>query len=192
MSCKFFVEGTADKKFLSDYIQFVFQKDISEQIVFVNGKDSLHLVKNQFEINSIKGGINLVIFDADSNYEQSLKTIREKVSELNIELQDIFLFPNNSSKGSLEDLLLKITPSEHNDFFDCFNNYENCLKGHKKFYNPALKTKVYAYVDTLNLARKPDDLAKENKRNYADPYYWDLNSEYLNSLKVFLAKYLLP
>ena len=37
------------------------------QIVPINGKDSLHLAKNQFLQNTMEGGINLIIYDAYSD-----------------------------------------------------------------------------------------------------------------------------
>lgn len=36
------------------------------EIVPIDGKDSLHLARNHFIQNTMEGGVNLIIFDADS------------------------------------------------------------------------------------------------------------------------------
>ncbi len=47
----------------------------------------------------------LVIFDADNNFEEAKNNIK---TNLNIDDNNIFLFPNNNSLGTLEDILSNI------------------------------------------------------------------------------------
>ena len=52
-----------------------------------------------------------------------------------------------------------------------------------------LKTKIYAYVDTL-LSKRDEDFAKEDKRDYLNTDHWNLSHDYLNPLESFLESYL--
>ena len=102
---------------------------------------------------------------------------------------ELFLFPNNSDSGNLEILLEKIINPKHSAIFECFDGYQNCLKGKSKSYKvPASKTKIFAYLDTL-LSSQDEKFAKEDKRDYRNTNHWDLDNSYLNILKEFLEKY---
>ena len=184
---KLFVEGIADVKFLQDYISHIFSKQIKkhEDIVDFTGKDKL--IPQQFQINTDAGGVNLLVFDANGNFEKRKKELLAKAKELNIQFE-LFLFPNNQDKGELENLLEKIINPSNKKIFDCFNEYEKCLSIDKsRFKTPALKTKIFAYVDTLDL--KDEGFAKEEKRNYLNKEHWDLEHASLIPLKIFLNRY---
>ena len=103
------VEGKAYKKFIKDYIksQYQIDTDINDNIIIEeNGGKSF----NKNNINNIQKYIDnnyelLVIFDADNNFEEAKNNIK---TNLNIDDNNIFLFPNNNSLGTLEDILSNI------------------------------------------------------------------------------------
>ncbi len=185
MSVTVFVEGNADKRFLEDLIKFKIDESFDvNKIKSLDGKDKLHLAVNSFLSNTMQGNRNIIVFDADSDYVTSLENINNKAVELGIKIDGVFLLPNNKDSGALEELLLYLINPEHNDFIGCFNNYEACLKGNDKFVSPAIKTKVYAYVDSLNKRRKLK-IAQENFRDYNEKYFWNLDSIELEPVITF-------
>lgn len=178
-----FGEGIADEKFLKDFIKSQFG---IEEIKYINvkGKDSIHLVKNEFEKNTDQGGVNLLIFDADSNYANARDNIIRQREEVGVEFE-IFLFPDNNGVGALEDLLLKLTVPEHSGIFECFTPFNFCLKSKNPHYNvPDLKTQIYSYLSFQKLE------ANEGKRDYTQSC-WNLSNLDAKPLRDFLSEYLL-
>jgi hypothetical protein len=185
---KFFVEGDADKKFLLDYLKHLKIEGISNSdfvTVNSNTESALEKVKPDFVRSTAKGNTNLLIFDADANYSNTLSELK-RISAIQQISFIPFLFPNDSSDGNLETLLENVINPNNKPIFDCFENYQTCLIGKSTNYNvPAKKTKIYAYVSVL-VSEKDSDQAKENKRDYLNSAHWDLNSSYLDPLKAFL------
>lgn len=181
-----FVEGKADKRFIEDFVSFHFGKEKLEILSFIDvkGKDSIHLVSNEFIKNSDQDGTNLLIFDADSDYSERVKELKKQKQELGIDFE-LFLFPNNKDNGDLETLLLNLTIQKHQGIFECFKPFNDCLLVKNPNYNvPSLKTQIYSYLDFQRLE------PKENDRNY-NIDCWDLNNEYAKPLFDFLEKYLI-
>jgi len=178
----FFGEGKADERFLQDFIKHYFE---IEKITYknVNGKDSIHLVKNEFEKNTDQGGVNLLIFDADSDVQAALKNINEQKAALGIEFET-FLFPNNADIGALEELLITMTVPQHQGIFDCFQPFNVCLTGKNPDYHvPDLKTQIFSYLSFQRLE------SKEDKRDYT-LNCWNLDADYAKPLVDFLRPYL--
>lgn len=186
---KIFIEGGADKRFIEDYIFHIAKVEIKEDVIGLGGKDTLEVDKTllEFQKNTDTGGTNLLIFDANGDFKTRQKELLDKQTKLNIKFE-LFLFPNNKDKGMLEDLLVQIINPKNNKIFECFDGYENCLKGNPDFKIPALKTKVYAYVDTLD--KDDEGIANEKKRNYLNKDHWNLDHPSLNPLKDFLLKHI--
>lgn len=193
---KIFVEGTADQKFISDYIKHLSIKFVDSDIVVCGGwkrieeEDIIH----ELNKNSDQGGSNLVIFDADNDFEERKRELTEIKSRYKLNF-DLFLLPDNESCGSLETLLIKIINPSNNIIFTCWENYEKCLESYvangRKFTLPAIKTKVYAYLEAvLEDTRKGKEAIKESKRDYGNREHWDLDSEQLQRLKDFLVNIL--
>lgn len=181
---RFFGEGKADKRFLEDFVKHHFGIDEIDY-VDVKGKDSIHLSKNKFEMNTDQGGVNLLIFDADSNYQAALDNVNNQKAACKIEFET-FLFPNNLDTGALEDLLLQMTVPEHQGIFDCFKPFNECLLGHNPNYNvPDLKIQIYSYLTFQYLE------GKDPVRDYTLPC-WNLDAEYAQPLKAFIANHFLP
>lgn len=193
---KIFVEGPADKKFLEDYISYILPdfKITEGTIEIVGGWERIYSgpIQNSIKRNTDEDGINLVIFDADTDFEERksrLETWRDN-NGLSFEL---FLLPNNQDVGTLEHLLENIILPQNQPIFDCWDRYEACL--HSKgiagrdipLTLPAKKTKIYGYLEALlGNSKREKDKIKERKRDYKNVEHWNLDVEYLNPLKEFL------
>ncbi len=185
MAVTIFVEGKADKRFIEDFILFHFGNDKRKEVLFIDveGKDKIHLSKNEFIKNTDQEGINLLIFDADKNFSERVIELKKQKQNLNIEF-NLFLFPNDKESGDLETLLLNLTVAEHQGIFECFKPFNDCLLNKNSTYNvPSLKTQIYSYLDFQNLE------PKENNRNYLSNS-WNLDNQYANSLLEFFKKYI--
>ncbi len=149
----------------------------------MKGKDKIHLSKNEFIKNTDQEGINLLIFDADSDYKKRVKALEKQKQDLGIDFE-LFLFPNNNNNGDLEKLLLSLTVEKHQGIFECFKPFNDCLKAKDETYNvPDLKTQVYSYLSFQNLE------PQEKDRNYLLDC-WNLDFEYATPLFEFLKKHI--
>lgn len=197
-----FVEGTADKTFVIQLVESLFGDGTcsDEHVTATNGRSSLMSPSTQQTYINIMnrtkadGGINLVIFDADDNpdiYRNEIEAWKKKHS-VDFEL---FLLPDNSSCGALEDLLEKIINPENQPIMDCWKNYETNLKKVKLPWKkeqltlPAKKTKIYAYLEVLlGPSKSEKEKIKEKSRNYKNSNHWDLESIQLHPLTEFLKR----
>lgn len=203
MVVKIFVEGIADIKFLKDYISQQYnvqleKDDIIETKGWTNikseGKDG-EVIRNQMTRNTDFGGINLLIFDADNNFELRLQELEEYKQIMKLEFE-IFLWPNHSDSGDLETVLENIINPNNSSIFDCWADYEICLQTisiegrSKPLTIPARKTKIYGYLEAL-LGESYSQKKKinEGNRNYTQNEFWNLKSDYLDPLKSFLNNY---
>ena len=143
------------------------------------GKLAGHTQKMQEHLND--GVKVLLIVDANSNPKERKKSI-EKIINTKINGQNLplFLFPDNQSNGDLENLLEQIILREHAGIFECFENYEKCLKDKNNGYiSPDMKGKIYAYTEALGAKGKSNQYCSE---------YWDFQHPSLNPLKKFLTE----
>lgn len=160
----------------------------------VNGKDNLQNAMNIFHTNTLEGGINLIIFDADTilnkgGFENRRSYLINKLNELNISAE-LFLFPNNHDDGCFEDLLLMIAlKDKYKRFFDCFEDFEQCLGG--EYVHPDLKGKVFTYISSMKqLSKNQRDHLGQGKWLFDNSAYWDLDNEALLPLKEFLLRFI--
>ncbi|EAJ6947228.1 hypothetical protein TT01_06815, partial [Campylobacter jejuni] len=183
-----FVEGLNDEEFLKGYLDYLstrFKKTINFKIIEVGGNKKL---KSNKDIKKYKNDIREVekvkiIFDADNDLEAARENIKEQLGDELFDKCEIFLIPNNKDRGNLETLIENIAKEEC--VLKCFDHYTECLKTlQEKNQNiklPAKKSKVYAYNHSFGY--------KNGDKNYIiDNRYFNLESEYLNSLKEFLLK----
>lgn len=197
---KIFVEGDADVRFITQLLEFLFEDSINKSsIVKTSGCDSLISPKtektylNQMRLTSANGGTNLVIFDADDDFEKRKNALLHWKERHNVAFE-LFLFPNNNDIGELEDLLEQIINKENQPIMDCWTNYENSLKEVKLPWKqgepltiPAKKTKIYAYLEVLLGASKSQkEMIKDPKREYTNKNHWNLKADALNALSGFL------
>ena len=192
------VEGIADETFIRQYLYHLFGQKVPENFILkTNGKDNL---KSSVAINRMRsmtdqGGINLVIFDADDDCEARRASILEWKEQNGLEFE-LFLLPNNQDKGELEDLLENIINPNNRPIMECWENYEKELvtldipgRTPPPLTTPAKKTKIYGYLEAL-LGTSDSDKKKikERQREYHNALHWNLDAEYLSSLKEFLEK----
>jgi hypothetical protein len=202
---KVFVEGIADVKFFGDYISYIIPDfEISKEIIIDTGgwtnidsqKEKGENIQNQMKQNADNGGLNLVVFDADKDFDNRKREIETWKNKYNLAFE-LFLLPNNHDIGALEDLLEKIIINNNQSIFDCWDGFENCLQNNaskiigKNLTIPAKKTKIYAYLEVLlGVTKKEKEKIKERERDYKNKEHWDLDSEFLILLKEFLLKYI--
>ena len=194
------VEGIADETFIRQYIYHLFGQKVPDNFILrTNGKDNL---KSSVAINRMRsmtdqGGINLVIFDADNNFETRRASILEWKKQNGLEFE-LFLLPNNQDKGELEDLLENIINPNNRPIMECWEHYEKELvtldipgRTPPPLTTPAKKTKIYGYLEALLGTSESDKKKiKEREREYDNVLHWNLDAEYLLPLKEFLEKWI--
>jgi len=180
-----FVEGDADLKFISDFVQYKFRYSLKGglEIQDTKGKDNLHNFKQRFKESTELGLTNLIIFDADSSCQTNFQILEEKGRELDIQF-DTFLFPNNSASGDLESLLELVINSVNAEIFGCYERFKDCINRLPGINSTILdrKTKIHNYICVLSDSKS----AKEKNRDYQNSNHWDLDSEHLTPLYEFL------
>lgn len=203
---RIFVEGDADKKFLSDYYHHLFQERVPQYSINHTGdlkgdktggykKLSDEINIREMRINTDQGGVNLVIFDADKDIEARRKELEAVKEQYHVEFE-LFLLPNNQDTGELEDLLENIINPNNRPIMDCWEDYEKELvkleipgRTPPPLTTPAKKTKIYGYLEALlGDSNTQKELIKEVNRNYGNTLHWNLDAEYLEPLKEFLEK----
>ena len=201
------VEGTADKKFFEDYYRHLFHENAPEGSITlpIRGDKTGGYQKlfSENGINTLKEGMdygatNLVIFDADNDFDARRKDILDWKQEHAVEFE-LFLLPNNHDAGTLEDLLENIINPNNRPIFGCWEHYEQELvkldipgRTPPPLTTPAKKTKIYGYLEALlGETKSQKELIKEANRNYENTQHWNLDAEYLEPLKLFLNDNLL-
>jgi len=163
---QYFTEGN-DLKFLDDYINFLDLGIERKFGVSTNGWTNIVNVANRFLENTDKGGINIVIFDADEDIEKRRADLLTLKDTHGIEFE-LFLFPNNNNIGCFENLLLEIINPHYSKLLKCFDYYCNCiLEFHFNTPMPPIKAKLFAFLE----ATKQDP----KKTNFLNTEYWNLD-----------------
>lgn len=191
-----FVEGVADACFFKQYINHLFGETVAdERIVILKGWDNLKTEASALRMRSMSanGGVNLVIVDADKDF-QGRKDKIERWQQANEVEFELFLLPNNEDAGALEDLLENIINPNNRPILDCWEDYEKELvqldipdRTPPPLTTPAKKTKIYGYLEALlGESKSQKELIKEVNRNYENTQHWNLDAVYLEPLKEFL------
>ena len=194
------VEGLADETFIRQYLHHLFGQEVSKDYILrTNGKDNLQSASatNRMRSMTDQGGINLVIFDADDDFEARRTSILQWKEEKGLEFE-LFLLPNNQDKGELEDLLENIINPNNRPILDCWENYEKELvtleipdRTPPPLTTPAKKTKIYGYLEALlGTSRSEKEKIKDAQREYHNTLHWNLDGKYLLPLKEFLKKWI--
>ena len=192
---KIFLESknssTPEYVFINTLLRFMGVDSSIFNLIPVNGKDSLHLSANHFIQNTLEGGTNLIIFDADSTennggYERRKDELKEVISRLGIEAE-IFLFPDDEHDGDFETMLESVARKDlHEGFFGCFKDYEYCLGD--RYIHPNRKGKLYAYITSMRLSNRQRRSIGSGNWLFENNDFWNLNSPSLEPLKSFLNK----
>lgn len=198
MDFKIFVEGKADKKFIQDYSLFKFNAKLDNSYFIVTG--GWEKLKSELNLNALKknhdlGIQNIVIFDADDDFDKREKKLLEFISKSNSPAK-LFLWPNNKGNGDLEITLENIINNNNVGIFQCWRNYEDCLNNlqikdrETSLTTPNRKSKIYAYLGALlGESKSQIKKAQEENRDYTNTDFWDLNSKYLDELDSFLKPF---
>ncbi|MCU0434537.1 MAG: hypothetical protein MUC87_13875 [Bacteroidia bacterium] len=198
---KIFVEGETDKKFISDYLNYLNISFIGDQINIINGKSESHirLQSSAFNLNAL----NLFVLDLDNDLlEEREKEIRAILSDYSVSAE-LFFYPNNSNSGTFEDLLKSMAWPQYADFFQCYSQLNNCItQVHSDFETLDKKDEVYAYLsalltkeeryqraDFLHFTRKPTS-NKPHTPSYMQTRFWNIESPAIQPLKQFLLTHL--
>ena len=195
-----FVEGVADECFFKQYIRHVFDEEVPDKrIVPLKGWDNLKTEASALRMRSMSanGGVNLVIVDADKDFQARKDEIAKWQQSNGVECE-LFLLPNNQNAGALEDMLENIINPNNRSIFDCWEDYEKELvkldipgRTPPPLTTPAKKTKIYGYLEALLGGSKSDkEKIKDPNRNYENPLHWNLDAEYLKPLREFLTNHL--
>ena len=189
------VEGKSDKCFLGAYLKHlgfgtitgVIKDEATDGILLMaSGSVSSTFSSFSSELTKICETRNkvLVIWDANNcsdkrrkDFEQGVQKITQE-EKVNKDIFSLFLLPDDSRQGELENLLEDISTKK--DIYNCLEEYEDCLKKNPEYRLLSLKDKIYAYCEAMGVEPRGE------KRDYADKKLWDLDSEKLNALKDFL------
>lgn len=177
--------------------------EIVVNIFKIEGFTKLEKNANSFQQTVDRGGVNLVIFDADDNskdfggYHNRMEYLENKKSEFGLSF-DTFLFPDNGSDGDFETLLESIVLEKHRPLLGCFDKYVSCIKKIKHedgtaYNHPVRKSKIYSYVDAIKKSHKDEKRFKDNKKGdflFDRTDIWDMKSTGIEPLKKFLKDFL--
>ena len=185
-------EKTSEYVFLNTIIKELGFSEAQYKIICVGGNSNLIKAANKFKENTIEGGKNLIIFDADTpatgyGFSATLQRINQELQSNGMQAAGIFLFPNNADDGIFENLLEKLMQKKtHEQWLHCYSDYETCLGNH--YLTPNLKGKLFTYIS----AQKTLSNTQRNKLGsgqwlFNDAQYWNLNAPELQPLKDFLC-----
>lgn len=173
-----FTEGF-DIKFIIDYLEHL-NLDVNRTLtVKTEGWTNIPKVKPKFEESTDKEGINVVLFDADNNIFQRRNDLNQQKADLNIQYH-LFLFPNDTDAGCIENLLIQIVKPKYKAVLLCFDEYCACIsKVDLPTLNPNIKSKLFAFLEATGQG------TKLNEVNFLDTSFWDLEHEALDNLRSF-------
>lgn len=206
-----FVEGDADKKFLIDFVRYVCEAnsisllhcDLDKIIIKTGGwtkissKEEGKSIRDKMEQTTKRGGINLIIYDADDDVAERKCQLQEYAQDYNLKYE-VFLLPDDNNPGTLEDLLERLINPINQCVLDCWNRYEEDLKEQripwkepKQPTTPSSKSKIYAYIEALvGTTNSEKERIKDRNRDFMVQNHWHLDAEGGEALKQFLLAYL--
>lgn len=186
---RIFTESKADIKFLRDFIEYTFHLSLEEDDFDTLGSWSGYkagsTIKASIKENAENEKTTVLILDADNNFNSRKQEVLTDFEAINIRVH-LFLFPNNNSTGSLENVLCEI--ASERKIISCFEEYQICVS---EYQSPLIKSKIFAYLDALlpTKNKQPDkyNLIQDANRDFKNTAHWNLQHEYLNSLKEFFT-----
>jgi 5S rRNA maturation endonuclease (ribonuclease M5) len=179
MSWALFVEGGWDEVFVRWLLEFLDVEDIQVHAIR-GGVSKLRHAANEIQKSHDEGRRVALLLDADTDVERTRDELEREVGRLGLPIERSFLLPDNTGGGDLETLLVQMAPAAHQGVYDCFDQYETCLRTADRGYTtPNRKARVYAYCDAVGAKSGPD-------KNYADAAHWDPAVPGLEPLRRFL------
>lgn len=189
----FFLKAVLNKFFPEKEVKFFFMDGIGNLF-----KES---ILNQISQAQLNNDSVLVFADADTEikgwgYEKRHESIETEMHNADI-VFPYFLYPNNHDNGDVEELMEATALHDtHKVFFDCFEDYEKCIKGVKNaegtsvYNSPNLKGKLHTYISAQKLNKKCRDRLGAGDWLFDRSEYWNLDIVALQALKDFLAEHL--
>lgn len=190
------VEGIADKHFLEEYILHLGYENKDFEIKAVDGWGNLKDFTPKLRQEEDNGRRTAIIFDADPNPDERRNELQNILrGGSSPSSASIFLIPNDSDTGCLEDLLTHLVPPKYQPIIQCWNNFISSLSGLTpplvpETNLPGSKTKFYSYASLLRRRNEEEKDAAEAYRTYQGVEHWNLDTAYLDPLKEFLANLL--
>lgn len=122
-----------------------------------------------------------IVPDADSDFSARRKEYDERQRILQLPVDGCFFTPNHCDPGRLENLLEAMAVPPHDVIYRCMDDYGELLRKESVDYvAPGRKGRVYAYCEA------PGIETRDERRNYNDGAYWNLEAPALDPLKAFL------
>ena len=184
-------KNTTESVFITTLLKYLGIEASSFEICWVDGKDNLIKNEVKFRENTLMGGRNIIIFDADTpstgcGYTATRESILSTFPN-DVIIDDLYLFPHNHDDGIFENLLEDLALKDvHSKFFDCFNDYELCLGD--KYVSPDLKGKLHTYMFAQkSLSNTQRRALGSGQWLFDDKRFWNLDVAELQPLKDFLA-----
>lgn len=189
-------EKTSEYVFVDTVIKNLGFTEDQYNIICVDGNSNLVKTANKFKENTIEGGKNLIVFDADTpatggGFAATLQRIQRELQSNEMQADGIFLFPNNSEDGIFENLLERLMQCDiHKHWLDCYSDYEACLGD--KYLTPNLKGKLFTYISAQKtLSNRKRNKLGSGQWQFNDAQYWDMSADALQPLKDFFLKNIL-
>ena len=185
------VEGTDEIIFFEELFKHIGMLDKVE-LREVGGKDQFKI--KMPALQKTTGFNNLesiaIIRDADENFKGAFESIKKILEKMNLRVPTrpgtfadgipkvgIFIMPDNSSKGMLENLCLDTVKDDK--VMECVDQLIDCAKKLKKQPKNAAKTKAQAYLSLM------PEIANSVGRG-AQKGYWNFDSSELIPLIHFI------
>lgn len=200
---KIFIEArhknTAEYHFIKTILDIFFpERDVN--FIFMDGIGNLFKEANTNQISLAQESGEQVIVLADADTKAKGYGYAKRKAEIDNGMAahalsfPYFLYPDNQNDGDVEVLMEKAARHDlHSTFFDCFEDYENCVSGVKdesgepKYNVPDLKGKLHTYMSAQKL---PNNLRKRFGSGdwlFDNKDYWNLDVEALQPLKDFFT-----
>lgn len=187
-SAKHGKQTTNEQNFVEEFIAHHFptkRKGVDYEVIGIGGKDSLENSVFPFMENTLAGGKNVLLFDADTKDNaggystRSTELLAEK-ERLALDFQ-LFLWPNNRDDGDFESLLMKMINPSHQCLLDCFAGFEMCIRGNdpkKEIYRtPDRKSAIYTYIHTFIKSQSEEKMMKSGVWFFNESRYWNLDAD---------------
>lgn len=183
-------KNTTEAVFVSTLLRYLGIDPSTFEICCVDGKTNLIKNEVKFRENTLEGGRNVIIFDADTpatgcGYTATRDRIRSTFPE-DVVIDGLYLFPHNHDDGIFENLLEGLTLKDvHSKFFDCFRDYEICLGS--EYVSPDIKGKLHTYMSSQKaLSNTQRRALGSGQWLFDDTRFWNLEADDLQPFKDFL------
>ena len=156
MSWALFVEGDWDEVFVRWLLGFLDVEDVQVHAIG-GGVSKLRHAANEIQQESRRRSTRSAAFGCRHRCRKHARSVgAEEVRRLRLPIDRSFLLPDDTGGGDLETLLEQMAPAAHQGVYDCFDQYETCLRTADRDYTtPNRKARVYAYCHAVGARSGP-------------------------------------